>query len=381
MFALFRARQFTEAEGLRHRLPTGPAASLEQHVETFLQGPQAEGGPPVLVGALPFDVRAPAYLYQPEEFRRGSGWGMLAGPIEACARAFWAPFQIASEPDPESYAAMVRRALDMIGCNRLTKVVLSRSLCIRAAVPVDPLQVAARLARDPDATTFMLPLPPDTCGDGPSTLVGATPELLVSRRGTQVVSHPLAGSARRRPDRAEDEAAAQALLHSDKDRREHMFVVEAILDILAPHCQQLGAPAGTTLYSTTTMWHLGTRIEGVLRDDAPSAAGLAALLHPTPAVGGSPRCEALEAIRALEPRDRGFYAGAVGWSDVRGDGEWHVALRCAEICGARLRLQAGAGIVAGSDPEAEVAETRAKFQAMLRAIEMEQAEDFLETAL
>jgi len=380
VFALFRAHQYACAFGTVHRLPCAAAETLEQHIRTFFQNGGVAAGAPVLVGALPFDVRAPAFLYQPEQFQRGAGRGPLVPVPEVGAARIWAPFQVAAEPDPDAYAAMVRRALDMIRQGALSKVVLSRSLQIEAATPVDPLQVAARLARDAGATTFVLALPEPEDGVS-TTLVGATPELLVSRSGAQVVSHPLAGSAPRCRDGSDDEAIAQMLLRSDKDRREHALVVEAVLDILSPYCTSLGAPDGTVLHSTATMWHLGTRIEGVLRDDAPSAAGLAALLHPTPAVGGSPRSAALDAIRAIESRDRGFYAGAIGWTDAQGDGEWHVTLRCAEICSNRLTLQAGAGIVEGSNPDAEVAETAAKFRAMLRAIEMEEAGDFLEAVL
>lgn len=384
MFTLCQAHQFIHARGLKRQLRSGTAASLESDVNAFFQNGGAAGGAAVLVGALPFEVRAPVFLYQPEQFHVGSGLGPLAHVSDHVSdidvARLWAPFQVVSSPSPSDYAAMVRQALNMIEKGDLTKVVLSRSLRVDAAMPVDPLLVAERLTRDSNVTTFMMPLPIQP-GDSPAMLVGATPELLVSRAGAQVTSHPLAGSAPRQPERSHDEAIAQALLHSDKDRREHMLVVEAILDILAPYCVSLGTPAGTTLHSTTTMWHLGTKIEGVLKSDAPSSAGLAALLHPTPAVGGSPRSAALEAIRTLESHDRGFYAGAIGWNDAQGDGEWYVTLRCAEICDARLTLQAGAGIVAGSEPDAEVAETRAKFQAMLRAIGMDQTEELLEVVL
>ena len=181
-------------------------------------------------------------------------------------------------------------------------------------------------------------------------------------------SHPLAGSARRSNDTAADQAAADSLDHSDKDHREHALVVEAILDILAPHCRQLTAPSQPELMGTQTMWHLGTHIEGKLkRPDEVSAAELAAALHPTPAVAGSPRKAATDLIHRLEGYERGFYAGAVGWTDMAGDGVWYVSLRCAEVAGAEARLYAGAGVVEGSTPEGEAAETSAKFQAMLRA--------------
>ncbi|MNC45018.1 Isochorismate synthase DhbC [compost metagenome] len=141
------------------------------------------------------------------------------------------------------------------------------------------------------------------------------------------------------------------------------------MDALAPWCSELRAPPAPALVSTRTMWHLGTRIEGRLhRPNEVSAAELAALLHPTPAVCGAPRDRAAAMIRELEAYDRGFYAGALGWTNAGGDGAWYVALRCAEICGAEAHLYAGAGIVDGSDPVAEADETSGKFQAVLRAL-------------
>lgn len=377
MFALGRATEYVHATGIRRTMPAGPIHSLEGDAATFLHDLAEDTGPAVLVGALPFDVNGLNALYQPESFERAKGRGPFAASLPTTCGC-WSPLHVAAEPAPAEYAAMVRQALAMIARGDLEKVVLARSLRVEASVPVDPLAVAARLAADPHATTFLATLP---CGDGPLTLVGATPELLVSRSGSRVVSHPLAGSAARSRDSAQDEQMARTLLHSDKDQREHALVVEAILDQLAPHCVNLATPQGTTLMSTATMWHLGTRIEGVLKEGAPSAAGLAALLHPTPAIAGSPRREALAAISTLESHDRGFYAGTIGWMDAQGDGEWHVTLRCAEIRGPCLTLHAGAGIVAGSDPDAEIAETGAKFRAMLRALEMDERVAMLETVL
>jgi isochorismate synthase len=183
-----------------------------------------------------------------------------------------------------------------------------------------------------------------------------------------VHSHPLAGSARRLPDAGEDREAADRLRTSDKNRREHAMVVEAIFDVLAPYCRDLSAPPAPELVSTSTLWHLATPIRGTLRDPSVSSLELACALHPTPAVCGLPRAAAAEAIRMIEPFDRGFYSGAVGWCDGNGDGEWHVTIRCAEIAGSTARLYAGAGIVAGSDPDEEVAETATKFMALLGAL-------------
>jgi isochorismate synthase len=171
---------------------------------------------------------------------------------------------------------------------------------------------------------------------------------------------------------ADRDAGAQ-LLASPKNQREHRAAAEMVLDTLTPYCRKLSAPLGIALTSTAGMWHLGTRIEGLLRDRDTPCAELLAALHPTPAVCGLPRQIAEAALPQLEGYDRGFYAGAVGWLDDSGDGAWYLALRCAEISGCEARLYAGAGIVAGSTPEAEEAETSAKFRAMLGAFGVDES--------
>lgn len=373
MFTLQRASNHVRAGQMRRPMAPGTMQSLDADVRGFFAA--AGDGPPVLVGALPFDVRRSPLLYQPEDFARGQG----AAAFPAGAAGLPGAVAVRPVPAPGEYMRMVRRALQRIERGDLGKVVLARSLRIELSQPFDIGLVARRLALDPAVATFVVALPACS-GRAPLTLVGATPELLVSRSGDRVVSHPLAGSAARSPDAAADADAARALLASAKDRREHALVVEQILDLLAPHCLDLPAPPAPELCSTASMWHFGTRIEGRLRADAPTAAGLAALLHPTPAVGGFPRRPALDLIRELEPVDRGFYAGAVGWTEANGDGDWHVTLRCAQVEGSTVTLHAGAGIVAGSDPERELAETTAKFAAMLGAIELTEQGLLLEAA-
>ena len=193
--------------------------------------------------------------------------------------------------------------------------------------------------------------------------VGASPELLVRRRGEIVESRPVAGTTV-----ADSDEALLALAASVKDTREHRYVVDAIVDTLGAHCSELSVAATPEVAVFGPVAHLATPIHGRLHISQPNALDLARLLHPTPAVGGTPRAAALDAIRALEGFDRGRYAGPVGWVDARGDGEWAIALRGAELDGARARLVAGAGIVAGSDPDAEWAETQAKLEPMLRAL-------------
>jgi isochorismate synthase len=199
-------------------------------------------------------------------------------------------------------------------------------------------------------------------------MLGATPETLLRRRGRTVVCGPMAGTAPRSPDAAEDRAAAQRLLASAKDHREHRLVVEAMSESLAPFCDHLEVDPRPRLIATASVWHLTTTVRGRLVEGAPGALGLAAALQPTPAVCGTPTAAALDAIHELEPVPRGLYSGLVGWVDATGDGEWVVALRCATLSGRRARLYAGAGIVEGSVPALEVAETEAKFSALLTAL-------------
>jgi isochorismate synthase len=343
------------------RLPRGPAATLAERVDAFFRqaGPNA-----VLAGALPFDRAAQDDLRQPSTIIRDLPGAGAAPPPSG-------RWRLRHEPDAAGYAGSVARALEMMAAERgqpdaLAKIVLSRSLVATAAAPIDTAALLQRLAADPAVTAFLVPLPAQ--GGTPRVLAGATPELLLAKTGGTVTSHPLAGSARRQAAPAEDEAAAAALWRSEKDQREHAIVVEFILDTLAPWCRELARPEGTALTRTASMWHLGTRIVGALKDPEVTSAALAAALHPTPAVCGLPRDRAAGLIGTLEPYDRDFYAGAVGWCDGRGDGAWHVSIRCAAIAGREARLYAGAGIVPGSDPWAEADETAAKFGALLAAL-------------
>jgi len=194
-------------------------------------------------------------------------------------------------------------------------------------------------------------------------LVGASPELLVRQMGAMVESRPVAGTTV-----ADNEESLHALAHSAKDNREHGFVVDAITEALTPVCDDLEVGRVPDVAVFGPVAHLATPIRGRLVEPAPSALDLARLLHPTPAVGGTPRAAALRAIPMLEGFDRGRYAGPVGWVDARGNGEWAIALRCAELDDTRARLVAGAGIVEGSDPAAEWAETQVKLEPMLRAL-------------
>ena len=366
-FRLSAPGRHLATQGVQARLPAGPTSTLGARVAAFFSATRS--GPDLLVGALPFDPHHDDALYQPlQRSARPAGIQPApAGRVNATAE----------QPSADDYASAVARCIERLraapdGDQALRKVVLARGLRVEAGATIDPHALAVRLGRDASVTTYVVPLPVAP-GDAPAWLVGATPELLVSRRGREVVSHPLAGSARRLGDGAADRACTDALLASAKDLGEHRFVVEAILDGLAPLCSQLRAPPRPSLLATETMWHLATRITGTLKHADTSSATLAGLLHPTPAVCGTPRLPALQAIRALEPFDRGFYAGAVGWTDASGDGDWYVSIRCARVQGNAMHLFAGAGIVADSVPALEVDETAAKFMALRNALGIDDA--------
>lgn len=373
-------------EGGAERLPI-----LAREVETVLRGIRVQnGGPaPIAVGAIPFDAGWPAHLIVPERtvIRRSPGatqqldvfpdglaplnpererWTGRALPHDAFEDVHLRP-----DPEPEEYARAVGEATRRIRGGRLRKVVLARSIVVAADRALDVKQLLWRLrAVDPDCWTFATPELALDAGDLVPTgvLVGATPELLVAKRGTEVRSTPLAGSAPRFGDPAEDRASAQRLLASSKDREEHALVVEDVAGALTPLCEGLRYPHEPELLGTANVWHLATPFRGTLRPEIRSALDVVAALHPTPAVCGTPREAARAALAELEPLDRGYYAGPVGWVDAAGDGEWAIALRCAEVTGTTARVFAGAGIVADSDPDRELDETERKFRALLDSL-------------
>jgi isochorismate synthase len=337
------------------------------------------GGSVVAVGAIPFED-GPASLRIPSRAVRRTGAkettlieilddGEGDAPfVPETIRPSGIPhdaftdLQLTHVPSSEAYVDAVRAATQSIRAGELRKVVLARQIRVEAGRVLDPRLLAARLrAVDPDAYTFMAPT-------ARGVMVGASPELLVSKHGAEIRSNPLAGSAPRSGDPDEDRANAAALSSSNKDREEHAIVVESVAETLGAFCEELRWDPEPVLLPTANVWHLSTRFHGVLRDAATDVIRLVVALHPTPAVGGSPPKAALAAIGRLEPFKRGGYAGPVGWVDAGGDGEWAIALRCAELSGDRATLFAGAGIVAGSDPQAELDETERKFRAFLDSL-------------
>jgi len=252
----------------------------------------------------------------------------------------------------------VETAVHAIRSGALAKVVLTRDQIAVSSERIDVRVLLRRLARRfPQCFTF-------ACGG----LVGATPELLVRRTGSEIHSIVLAGSADRGTSPREDHRIGAALLHSAKNLEEHQLAVQSVARTLEPHCAVLDVPAHPSLLALTNVQHLVTQLAGQLVTDA-SALDLVATLHPTAAVCGTPTADALELIRAIEGMDRGRYTGPVGWLDAHGDGEWGIALRCAEITGSQARLFAGCGIVAASSPPAELEESEIKLRAMRYALD------------
>ena len=254
-----------------------------------------------------------------------------------------------------AWESVVAEAVRRIAAGELEKVVLARDLIATAQDDVDVRWPLRRLAGDYSMCwTFHV--------DG---LFGATPELLVRRERGLVTSRVLAGTIRRTGDDARDTALAGQLARSSKDLEEHEYAVRSVADSLAPYCSSTNVPEVPFVLHLPNVMHLATDVAGVVHDhhDASGASvlELAAALHPSAAVGGTPTKVAVDLITEIEAMDRGRYAGPVGWMDAQGDGEFGIALRSAELRGNQVRLFAGCGIVADSDPESELAEAQAKF--------------------
>jgi salicylate biosynthesis isochorismate synthase/menaquinone-specific isochorismate synthase len=267
-------------------------------------------------------------------------------------------FLLASAMPPEHYEAAVSRAAQLIGTGTMEKIVLAREVQVHAPRDHDAAAVFAVLREEfPSCFVFCV-------GRGDATLVAASPELLVRREGHRVSTLALAGSTRRSADPAVDDHLGEQLLRNESYREEHAIVARRIERMLRPHAIWVAAAHEPELVRIANIQHLATPIRAQLA--APmDALDLARLMHPTPAVGGEPLSRAAPLIPALEGLDRGWYSGPVGWTDATGDGEFCVALRCALLRGPVARCYAGNGIVRGSEPSAELAETEVKLSALL----------------
>jgi menaquinone-specific isochorismate synthase len=373
-----------EAVRIEFERPGGAIAAQRALAE--LAGPNEVSGPatgPVAFVASPFDPDAGGELLVPEivvgRGADGRRWltivgdgslsvedaigralaAAVAGSVESSAAPQPTRFDIRSVVPPEIWRdEIVAAARDRIRSGALDKAVLARELVLRTDHPIDPASVIERLrVTFPSSMVFLV--------DG---FVGASPELLVARHGDVVRAHPLAGTAPRSSDPANDGRLAAELLASTKNRWEHRITIDWFLDGLLPFCSYVDAEPEPSIVSLANVHHLGTLVEGRLSSPPVSVLELVAALHPPPAVGGDPQRVALDLIGELERAERGRYAGPVGWVDGAGNGAFAVGIRSAELAGDQARFFAGVGVVAGSDPEAELAETRAKFQTMLGAL-------------
>ncbi|MHB1534092.1 MAG: isochorismate synthase [Acidimicrobiales bacterium] len=372
-------------QALRVRLPDGLADTETVRAVGWLLRSitcdDAVGLPgcgPVAIGALAFDPAGAGELIVPARvvgYRGDDAWETVIAPGDAPAEGPGDSAPVTARPSLEApdqfslgalrphreWLGVLASAVAHVQAGHLEKVVLARCVEVVANRPFVVPEVLARLvALYPSCMVF--------CVEG---FIGASPELLLRREGTTVTSHPLAGTVARSGERAVDEALAAGLLASLKERREHRLVVDALSEALAPSCTSLEVPAHPSIVGLRNVSHLGTLITGHLpkgRDDLPSALELVARIHPTPAVGGSPTGAALAYLGEVEGFDRGRYAGPVGWVDARGDGAFAVGIRSADVDGPRARMYAGGGIVADSEPAAELVETQLKLQALLATL-------------
>ena len=327
------------------------------------------GSGPVAIGVLPFKPGASAKLVIPRvtigKDANGRCWVTQIDdaeipPAEPVPAATAAEFTVGPGVPVETYLAAVAAARDAVKAGLIEKAVIARDLVVSSPEAIDIHAVLRRL-RSSFGSSYRYAV------DG---FVGASPELLIAVDGTTVTSHPLAGTTPRTGDPATDARLAAELLASPKNQIEHRVVIDVVHDTLLPYTSYLDWEPEASIVAVANVQHLGTRMEGQLSQPGPNVLTLARALSPTPALGGHPQAAAVELIERVEGFRRGRYGGTVGWVDGRGNGTWAVAIRCAEFAPDRrsARLFAGGGIVADSDPLHELAETQAKFQAMLSAI-------------
>jgi menaquinone-specific isochorismate synthase len=352
--------------GVAARVQIGDVAELLGDIEG--DAISQPGAGPVAVGILPFRPGAPAELIVPAvTIGKGPDGERWITTIDGADEDLDPPapptptagsFAVHPGVAVETYLAAVAAGREQVHAGRLTKVVIARDIFVEADAPLDIHAILLRL-RATFGSSYRFSI---------EGFVGASPELLVARHGDVVRSHPLAGTAPRTGDPTTDALLAANLIASTKDQVEHRVVIDVVHETLLPWCSYLDWEAEPSIVTVANVQHLGTLIEGRLSSPPPNVLEMAQALSPTPALGGHPRDDALAVIDEVEGFERGNYGGAVGWVDAAGNGTWAVAIRCAEIEGTRAHLFAGGGIVADSDPRAELAETQAKLQAMLSAI-------------
>jgi menaquinone-specific isochorismate synthase len=354
--------------GVAARVPVDDAAAVLRSID---HDSTVTGAAPLAIGSVPFRPGAPSEVLIPAVtvVKRGDVAWVTAiddADVEDALRAPPEPIPAAPEwsispmVEVERYLDAVAAARDAVRDGTLTKAVIARPISVEAGAPIS-LHAVLRRLRATFSSSYRFSV------DG---FVGASPELLVEVDGPVIRSHPLAGTTPRTGDVDNDARLAAELKASTKNQIEHRVVIDDVHDRLLQYVSYLDWEPEPSVVTVANVQHLGTRMEGRLSQPGPSVVELVRALAPTPALGGHPRDTALELIERVEGFERGRYGGAVGWVDANGDGTWAVAIRCAEFSDDRCsaRLVAGGGIVADSEPLAELAETQAKFQAMLSAI-------------
>lgn len=375
-FFLASPRRTLLGKGVFSKVAHADGKSISDQVNLALHEAKQKGHTnPFVVGAIPFDDSNTMSLIIPEKMI--VSLPLLRDDIKTKNETMTYVTNLQSIPEAPHYVHNVKKGIELIKSGQLDKIVLSRSLHLTTSEEIEIPSLIRRLVKQNDAGyTFAVDLSDYSkeAIEPKKTLLGASPELLVSKIGEQLFANPLAGSRPRSSDPLEDQRRANELLHSSKDLHEHAVVVKQVADTLRPFCQVLEVPQTPSVIHTETMWHLSTEIKGTLLDSRTTSLDLAIALHPTPAVCGSPTEQARQAIAEIEPFDRSYFTGMLGWCNADGDGEWIVTIRCAEVEKQELRLFAGAGIVAESVPEHEFEETAAKFRTMLLALELNNKE-------
>ncbi|WP_370978711.1 isochorismate synthase [Agaribacterium sp. ZY112] len=340
-------------------------SNLDSKVRELLtdsKTPQCDN--PVALGIIPFCESETAKFIVPEQLYVASS--LRPEHLKTKQPTPTQPPSIAPEPKPSDYTDAVQKALKEMTKGRFEKVVLSRALTIQSREPIALNNLLATLLKqNSKGYTFCAEIGE---GENKNSLIGSSPELLVSRKGRQVCSNPLAGSRKRDIEENKNETLSFSLLESDKDLREHSLVVEAVENTLQNHCSNLYSPMLPSVISTPSMLHLSSYLEGTLQNESTSVLKLATDLHPTPAVCGFPKEAAKQFIDQQEPFDRRYFTGLVGWVDSRGNGEWVVVIRSAEVSEFSVKVFAGAGIVEGSIPNDELDETGNKMRTILNAL-------------
>lgn len=318
---------------------------------------KSENDNPVLFAIVPFDEKTPTKFFIPEKLYVSSSARERKNNKVGANKA-----TVISSPTGNDYKQGVATLLNLFNTTDLSKVVLSRSVRIATDQIIDQTALLRNLlAINSLGYTFAVDIGKET------KLMGASPELLLAKKGGHVVSNPLAGSRPKSINESDNQISHTSLLDTQKDLNEHSFVVEEVEKVLSGYCRNLFTPMVPSVIETETMLHLSTRLEGQAIDPDINSLQIAAELHPTPAVCGFPRHSAYQAIKQIEKFERGYFCGMIGWCDARGNGEWVVTIRCAEVSQREMCIFAGAGIVHESSPQSELEETGAKMSTILKA--------------